>query len=208
MYTLYARKGAGSFVVEAVLAETGQRCRRIELDYGPDGKFPRNFLKLNPMAQVPTLVLPDKTVMTESAAMCIYLADRYPRAGLAPAPRSAQRAVYLRWLTFMATSLYSSELLMYYSERYTADPKGAAGVKSAATAALARQWNILGAALGKGPYLLGRKISAADLYLAMLATWSPDLPAFYRRHPNIRALVGRVKARPKIAPLWAANAMP
>lgn len=207
MYTLYARKGSGSFVVEAVLAEAGQRYKRVEMEYGADGKFPPSFLKLNPMAQVPTLVLPDKTVMTESAAIAIYLADRFPKAALSPAARSSQRATYLRWLTYMAATLYSSGLLMYYADRYTTDANGAAGVKTAATGAMARQWEILAAALSKGPWLLGRKFSAADVYAAMLATWNPDLPAFYKKHPNVKALVGRVKSRPKIAPIWTANGM-
>lgn len=207
MYTLYTRKGAGSFVVEAVLAKAGQRYRIIEVERGADGKFPGSFMKLNPMGQVPTLVMPGKTVMTESAAIVIYLADRYSKAALAPAPRSPQRAAYLRWITFMAATIYASYLRLYYSDRFTTDANGAAGVKAAAVTMLEREWDILARALGRGPWLLGRKFSAADIYAAMLATWNPDLAAFHRRHPNVKALCERVKARPKIAPIWAANGM-
>ena len=207
MYTLYARPGSGSFAVEAALAEAGQRCKLIHVERDAKGHFPASFVKINPMEQVPTLLLPDRTVMTESAAIMMYLADRHPKSGLAPALRSAQRATWLRWLTFMSATIYSSALRLYYSERYTADPGGAISVKAAAVKSLDREWSVLAKALGKGPWLLGRKFSAADIYTAMLATWNPDQPDFFKRHPNVRALCDRVKARPKIAPIWAANGM-
>mgnify|MGYP001606907849 CR=1 FL=1 len=210
MYTLYGRKGSGSFAVEAVLAEAGQRYKFIEATPGEDGKPHPGLLRLNPLGQVPTLVLPDKTVMTESAAMVIYICDRHAKAELAPARKSKQRAAYLRWLTFMAATIYSSNLRLYYPERYSTDPNAAAGIKDAAVAALAREWGILAKALGKGkgPWLLGKKFSSADIYAAMLATWNPDLPAFYAKHPNVKALSDGVRARKKIAPIWTANAMP
>jgi glutathione S-transferase len=208
MYTLYGRKGSGSFVVEAMLAETGQPCKFIDASPTADGKPHAGLLKLNPLGQVPTLVLPDKTVMTESAAMVIYLGDRHAKAGLAPARKSKQRAAYLRWLTFMSANIYPSDLRLYYAERYSIDPNAAAGIKAAAVSALEREWAILAKALGKGPWLLGRKFSAADIYAAMLSTWNPDLPAFYAKHPNVKALCDRVKARKKIGPIWEANGMP
>jgi glutathione S-transferase len=208
MYTLYARKGAGSFVVEAVLAEAGQRCRIIDASPGANGKPHAGLLKLNPLGQVPTLVLPDGTVMTESAAMVIHLADRFPKAGLAPAPRSTQRPLYLRWMLFMAAAIYPAFQRQYYPNRYSTLEGGAAGVKGAAVAELDRYWGLLSRALGKGPWLLGRRFSAADVYAAMLATWNEELPAFHSRYPNIRALVERVRARSRIAPAWAANEMP
>mgnify|MGYP001617413196 FL=1 len=115
MYTLYGRKSSGSFVVEAMLAETGRRYKVIDATPGADGKTHAGLLRLNPLGQVPTLVLPEKTVMTESAAMVIYLADRHPKAGLAPARKSKQRAAYLRWMAFMAANIYPSDLRLYYS---------------------------------------------------------------------------------------------
>ena len=208
MYTLYGRKGSGSFVVEAMLAETDQRCKIVDAAPGADGKPHAALLKLNPLGQVPTMVLPDKTVMTESAAIVIYLGDRHAKAGLAPARKSKRRAAYLRWLTFMSANIYPSDLRLYYADRYSIDPNATDGIKAAAVAALDREWAILVKALGKGPWLLGKKFSAADIYAAMLSTWNPDLPAFYAKHPNVKSLCDAVRARPKITPIWTANAMP
>jgi glutathione S-transferase len=208
MYTLYARKGAGSFVVEALLAELGLPVRIIDAVPRPDGRPHAGLARLNPLAQVPTLVLADGTVMTESAAMVIHLADRHPKAGLAPPARSKQRPVYLRWLLFLAAEVYPAFLRFYYPERYGADPAAAAGIRAAAAAALERDWDIVARALGRGPWVLGRRFCAADLYAAMLVTWMEDQAAFARRQPRLAALAAAVRARPRIAPVWAANGMP
>jgi glutathione S-transferase/GST-like protein len=205
MFKLYARRGAGSLAVEALLAECDAAYRVEDLERGPDGKFPAFFYRLNPLGQVPTLILPDDSVMTESAAIVIYLADLHPGAGLAPAVAAPLRPRYLRWLAYLATTVYMSDLRMIYPQRYTDDPAGAAAVKRMAEAGMAREWDIFAAALGEGPYVLGETFSAADIYAAMLATWNADVAAFFARHPNIKGLYDRVVARPRIAGVWARN---
>lgn len=208
MYTLYARKGAGSFVIEALLAELGQKVRVIEANPGADGTPHAGLLKRNPLGQVPTLVLPDGSVMTESVAMVIQLADRHGKGALAPGVGSKQRAGYLRWLVFMAANLYPAYLRFYYAPRYSTNPAAAAGIKAAATADIQRSWDILARGIGRGPWCLGRKFSALDLYVAMMAAWMEDQAAFAKRHPRIKAITDAVRARKKVAPVWAANGMP
>jgi glutathione S-transferase len=205
MFKLYARPGAGSMAIEAALAECGVPHQVVDLERGPDGRHPAFFYRINPMGQVPTLILPDDSVMTESAAMLIYLADLYPGTGLAPPVSSPARARYLRWLVYLATTVYMSDLRMYYPQRYTDDPAGAAAVKRVALSGMAREFEIFAEALGEGPYVLGETFSAVDIFAAMLATWNADVPAFFARHPNIKALHDLVAARPRIAKVWARN---
>ncbi len=188
MFKLYARRGAGSMAIEAALAECGVPHRVEDLERGPDGRHPASFYRINPLGQVPTLILPDDSVMTESAAILIYLADLHPGTGLAPPAASPLRPRYLRWLVYLATTVYMSDLRMYYPQRYTDDPAGAAAVKRAALSDMAREFEIFAAALGEGPYVLGETFSAVDIYAAMLATWNADVPAFFASHPNIKAL--------------------
>ena len=205
MYKLHARPGSGSVVVEAVLAEAGADYEVEQVIRLPDRKPPESLLKLNPLGQVPVLILPNGERMTESAAIALYLADLYPAAKLAPKPDSPLRPAYLKWLLYMATTIYLSDIRMLYCERYTADPKGADGVKAAAIAQMAREWDILAAALGNRDYIVGETLSVADIYAAMLATWNPDVPAFFAKHPNVRALYDRVCARPKLAAIFKRN---
>ncbi|MGQ0485157.1 MAG: glutathione S-transferase family protein [Hyphomicrobiales bacterium] len=205
MFKLYARRGAGSMAVEAVLAECAVPYQVEDLERGPDGKFPASFYRINPLGQVPTLILPDDSVMTESAAMLIYLADLHPDTGLAPPVSSPLRARYLRWLVCLATTVYMSDLRYYHPQLYTSDPAGAEAVKGAALGDMAREFDIFAEALGEGPYVLGETFSAVDIYAAMLASWNADVPAFFARHPNIKALHDRVTSRPRIAKVWERN---
>ncbi|MBL8893020.1 MAG: glutathione S-transferase family protein [Rhizobiales bacterium] len=207
MYKLYARAGSGSFIVEAILAEAGVPCEIHDVERLPDRKSPDYLFKLNPMGQIPTLVLPNGEVMTESAAITIYLCDLYPKTGLAPAPDSPQRAAYLRWLLFMATTIYMSDLRAIYCERYTDDPKGAEAVKSSALTQRNRQWDILETELGNKPYLLGDRLTVLDIYAVMLAAWNKDSREFLAKRPKLRGLYERVRSRPNLAPVFKRNNM-
>jgi glutathione S-transferase/GST-like protein len=207
MFRLYAKKGSGSAAVEAVLALCGANYQVEDLQRDADGAFPAALRRINPRAEVPTLVLPDDSIMTESAAILIHLADIYPQAGLAPSAMSPLRPRYLRWMVFLATTIYMSDLRLFYPERYTADAAGAAGIKAKAQAGMEREFAILSDALGDGPFILGAAMSAVDVYAAMLTNWAPDVAALFARHPNIKTLYDRVVAVPVIARVWARNGM-
>ena len=97
MFKLYARKGAGSAAVEAVLALCGADYVIDDLQRDASGAFPAILTSVNPRAEVPTLLLPGGAIMTESAAILIHLADIFPEANLAPAISSPLRPRYLRW---------------------------------------------------------------------------------------------------------------
>jgi glutathione S-transferase len=205
MYTLFARSGSGSMIVEALLEEAGADYRIEKVERGTAG--PEGFSRISPLGQVPALLLPDGTAMTESAAIAIHLADLHPELRLAPLQGSAKRPRYLRWMIFLGTNIYMTELRFYYAARYSTDPAHEEAVKSAALSRMAMEWEIFAAALGDGPYILGAEISAVDIYAAMLATWNLDLPAFFRKHPNVRSIYDRVTARPAVAKVWQRNEM-
>lgn len=202
MYRLYGRRQTGSMVIEAMLEEIGAPYERVEIERDAEKRPPQSYFSINPVGQVPALILPDGMVMTESAAIAIYLADRHPQAKLSPPLDSPLRPVFLRWMIYLATTVYMSDLRIYYCGRYTADPSGAAAVKRAAVEAMAKDWEIFARALGDGPYVLRDVFSAVDIYAAMLATWNLDVPAFFRAHPNVKALYDRVLARPAVARVW------
>jgi glutathione S-transferase/GST-like protein len=207
MYKLYAGAGTGSAAIEAVLEEAGAAYELETIVRDAEGRPPASFMDINPLGQVPVLRLDDGSIMTESAAMIIHLADQFPHARLAPPVSSPQRPHYLRWIVFLATNIYTSDLRMYYSDRYTADATGGAGVRQAAKTAMAREWSVFAAALDTKPYVLGEVYSAADIYAALLATWNEDVPQFFKLHPNVKALCDRVAARPAIAKVWERNGM-
>jgi glutathione S-transferase len=205
MYTLYGRAGTGSQAVEALLAQCGADYRLIDVPRQSKGGVAQDYLAINPRGEVPSLILPDDEIMTESAGIMIYLADRHPDAKLAPGIKDSKRARYLRWMTYLATTVYMSDLRMYYPERYSDDPGAAPSIKTRALSDMKRDFGIFADGLGNGPFILGERMSAADIYAATLVTWADDVDALFSRHPAIRQLYDGVVAHPAIAAVWKRN---
>lgn len=208
MFKLYARPNAGSAAVEALLAECGAEFEIIDILRGPDGTVPRSYLQINPRGEVPTLRLADNSIMTESAAIMIYLADLHPAADLAPSVTSPLRPRYLRWMLYFATAVYMADLRMYFPGRHSTDKSHADAIKAKAVDDMERDYDIFAEALGEGPFILGPSMSAVDIYAAMLISWAPDVTQLFTRHGNIKRLYDLVAARPQIAKVWARNEMP
>jgi glutathione S-transferase len=207
-FTLYGRPGSGSGACEAILALTGLPHELIDLERWTPGGAPADFLAINPLGQIPALILPDGSVMTESAAICLFLADIAPNAGLAPLSSHPLRARYLRWMVYLAANNYMTALRFYYPDRHTTAPDGAHGVKAAAIQRADVEWTVLAGAIGKGPYFLGGEMSAADIYAAMLMSWDLDVPALFSAHPQLKTLYAAVARHPQIAPVWRRHGMP
>ena len=201
MHVLHTDPNSGGFSVQAVLEAAGAPYRLVKV---PSNGKPRSaeFLKLNPMGQVPVLELPDGTVMTESAAIILHLADTLAPGRLAPDPASPARPAFLRWLVFMAVNLYTADLRLYYPGRYTADEAGAPGVKQAALAHMDAQLAILDQAIGGNRFLLSDAFSAADPYLLMLVHWHPEPQSVFARHANLARVCDAVR---KVPAVQAAN---
>ncbi len=199
MYRLYNFPGAGGFAVQALLEELGLPYELIHLDYDASEHKKAPYTDLNPLGQVPTLVLPDGGVMTESAAILLYLSDLERDAKLAPAPADPLRRDYLRWMMMLATSLYSASLRSYHPEDFTSadDPKP---VSEVADRQLEELWQIIEDELAeRGPWMLGEVYSTADIYAMMIAHWVPDMAANFAKRPNLKRLCDGVRARPAIA---------
>lgn len=207
-YILYASEGTGSVVCEAVLALSGLPHRRVDVTIlAPTGPDPE-LIQVNPLGQVPVLKLPHGEIMTESAAITLYLADLVPEKDLAPVPSDPLRARYLRWMAFLASAVYPSSLRKFYPERYTADPAGAEAVKDAAISRLTREFAVLAAGLGTSPYLLGTKMSAVDIYAAMLIGWEENQEGMRDVFPGLIQLAQRISSHPVLRPIWQRNALP
>jgi GST-like protein len=104
----------------------------------------------------------------------------------------------------MAVNIYEGSLREAYCHRYTDDPNGAAQVASSANAYQKRHFAIIEAEIGSGPFLFGREITMADIYLWMLANWV-DRNWLSAHCPKVTALATAIQARPRIAPIHATH---
>jgi len=205
MYKLYTRPGSGGFVVEAALALANAPFEQVDVPK-TDRPDPA-FLEISPLNQVPVLILPDGRSMTESAAICILLAERHPEARLAPAVDAPARADFLRWMAFMSSVLYPAVLRFYYAHRYTADADGTTAVKQAAIAEMYRGFAVLDAALKGRDWLVGDQMSLADIYLVMLVAWHPDIDTVPAAWPDIERLWARLRGHPLLKTLNTSHEM-
>ena len=110
MYKLFWAKSMGSMAPEVLFEEIGAKYEKVLVDVQNQQNQSPEFLALSPLGQIPTLVLPNGTVMTESAAMLVHITDRHPEAKLAPPAGSPESARFLRWLVFMAAAVYTADL--------------------------------------------------------------------------------------------------
>ncbi len=206
MYTLYSFPGAGGVAIEAALADAGIPYRSKTVALEEKDCDTTEFLGLNPRGQVPVLVLPDGSILTESAAILLYLAEAHPDAGLAPPPGSLEKAQVLRWLCFFAVNVYEGELRRHYAHRFTTTDDGADAVAAAAGEHVARQYGLFEAELSDtGPYFLGERICILDYYVWMLSYWVGDRTWLVRDCPKVEALTRAVRERPAVAALHAAQ---
>ena len=205
MYKLYWAKSMGSMVAEVLFTEIGVEYEKVPIDMEKEENRSPEFLAINPLGQIPTLVLPDGTVMTESAAMVLQITDRHPEAKLAPPAGSPEGARFQRWLLFMATTIYPAEQRLFYADRITTDASAVAGIEACARTDMDSYFAILNDALDPGPYLLGESFSAVDVYLWMFVKWHPDTAKLFADNPRIARLVELVEARPSVAKVWAEN---
>jgi glutathione S-transferase len=194
VYKLYGRKNAGSLAPQIALEEAGARYELLWVNKNPQEL--EAFRRVNPLGKIPVLVLPDGTVISESAAILIHLTDLYPTAGLAPPRATTAHARFLQWMTYLSSTLYETALRYYYGERYS--NAGAAATEQVKTQALADYGRHLEfAQTALSPYVLGEQFSAADPYLYMLASWYPgDMAALHKRLPKLAQHVELVRRRP------------
>jgi glutathione S-transferase len=179
-------------MVHWMLEEAGAPYRIVPIDFEKGEHKAPAFLALNPMGKLPTIVHRG-TVVTETAAIITYLADAFPQAGLAPAVDDPSRGTYYRWL-FFGAGCFEPALLDKMMKRPPPERKSAVG------------WGCyedvvetLKTALDDGPYLLGDRFSAADIYVGAEIRWAMMFGA-----PGLKGeklfddYVARLNARPAL----------
>jgi GST-like protein len=159
--------------------------------------------KVNPLGQVPALVLSAGEVMTESAAILIWLADRYPDARLGPPPADQRRPAFLRWMAYVSSAIYGLAWVRGDPMRLVSDERQTEVVLNRIADRRANCWRLMDAQIEPGRFLLGDELSVLDLYVATVSRWSPRRRRFYREAPKMAAIVRRVDADPRLAELWA-----
>ena len=185
---LYTHPMSRGRIARWMLEEVGQPYRTEVLEYGTTMKAPA-YLAINPMGKVPA-VRHGEAVVTEAAAICAYLADAFPEAGLAPAPGSPERAAYYRWLFFAAGPVEAAVANKALGVVVPPERKPMVGYGS-----LDEVLDALEGALSRGDHVLGQRFSAADVYVGSTLGFGL-MTNMVDPRPVFRDYVARVTARP------------
>jgi GST-like protein len=205
MYTLYGRPGWGSVLVEAQLVLYGLpfTMETVE-DLFASPAARERLERVNPVAQVPTLLLPDGGVMTESAAITLYLAEIAGSDALVPPPGDRLRPRFLRWLIFLIANLYPTFTYADDPARFVTGETAQAAFRDSVDAYAGRLWSMVEQEC-QDPWFLGGRPSALDIYVAVMTRWRPRRPWFAAQCPRLHAVALRTDARPDLAAVWQCN---
>lgn len=212
MWTLYGSNGSGSAAIEMALLRCGQAYRVRRASTWEADSAQAELLAVNPLGQIPTLITPDGSVLTESAAILIHLGLAFPGSGLLPGDSTA-RAQTLRALVYLAANCYAAIGVIDYPERWcdNADAGVHGHIRAGARQRLHRCWELFadqfgpppGAAGDPQPYLAGAQPGAVDILAAVVSRWSGGREHLRLQRPALLEVLQRVQQHPDLAPVFA-----
>ena len=204
---LFGEPGWGSVIVEAQLDWYG-----LDFDFERVGdlfksaKGRERLAAFNPLAQIPTLVLADGTVLTESAAITLYLAEVTGRDSLVPGTAAAERSAFLRWLVFLVANVYPTYTYADDPSRFVEGEEPQRSFKARVSAYRETLYSQLEGVAGS-PWFLGTRFSALDIYVCAMSRWRPGRAWFAAHAPKLAAVATRTQQVPELAACWQRNAL-
>jgi GST-like protein len=203
-YLLYGMQGSGSAAIEAALDLCGAQWTLVKAaSWEPDANF-EALRAVNPLGLVPTLVLPDGSVMTESAAILMHLDEAFPASGLLPR-KASERAQAQRGLVYIAAHCYAAIGIIDYPERWCegCDEATAKRIRAGTRAKLHRNWEVFADTFAAAPYLGGAALGALDLLAAVVSRWSGTRAHVKTARPAFHETLQRIEQHPIVAPVFA-----
>ncbi len=202
MIQLHYFPGNASLIPHLLLEELGVPFELVLVDRARQAHKSPAYLRLNPNGLIPVLVEATpagELVLYEAAAICLHLLDTHAECGLAPAPGTAARAHFYKWLAWLTNTLQAALIIYFYPERWADEPSAIAQVKAHAEAKIGAMLDQLDAELAAGgPWLLGADFSAIDLYALVLCRWTRGFTRPARSLPQLGPYLQRLLARPAV----------
>lgn len=198
-HALYGYPGSGSAAIEAALLIAGLPHRVVNAASWDDKSALDELRRVNPLLQIPALVWPDGTLMSESAAILIELGLRHPSSGLLPVDPAA-RAQAIRGLVYIAANCYSAIGVIDYPERYCEPCDEASGerIRRGTRARLHALWERFADQF----VLAAERPGALELLAAVVSKWSGTRPHLQAARPDFFATLEHIERHPVVAPVF------
>jgi GST-like protein len=204
MYTLYGTNGSGSAAVEMGLHAAHLPYRVVRASSWEADSAQEALRLVNPLMQIPTLVLPSGGVLTESAAILMHLGlEAAPPGRLLPKDPLA-RAQALRGLVYIPANCYSGITIIDYPARFTTATDEAAhdAIKEGTRKTLHRHWEIFADTFRGTPFLNGEAPGALDFLAVVVSKWAGTRQHLAEHRPAFAALLARIEAHSSVAPVF------
>ncbi|WP_417459775.1 glutathione S-transferase family protein [Kordiimonas sp.] len=206
--TLFGAKGGGSAIIEALLAILDLPYARRYLDWDSLHDPSGPLSKVNPACEIPTLLLQDGSVMTESAAITLWLGAERPESGLVPLVGTPEHPEFLRRLIWLVASVYPTFSYGDHPERWLKNEAAAQALRTATDKRREVMWQQFEAAITPAPWLLGDAMTALDIYMAVMTHWRPRRDWFEENCPKLFGIAKRVDTIPELKEVWERNFAP
>ena len=205
IHQLFTIAGSGGMIVESAFAIADVPVKVIDIGWDELGWESKKLIQYNPLGQVPTLILPDGQVMTESAAIMLHLADLKPDCGLVPGPDKTERPAFLRWLIFIVSAIYPTFTYGDVPKRWVNGDESAAS-KLVKSTDEHREFLYRHIEQHAGdPWFLGDVFSCIDIYFLVMCYWRPKNEWFERECPKLSAIGQRVATLPAVKQVTLRN---
>ncbi|MBC7603592.1 MAG: glutathione S-transferase family protein [Ramlibacter sp.] len=204
MYTLYGSKGSGSAAVEVALEMCALPHRIVRAPTWEDDSARDELRSVNPMQQIPTLLLPDGTVMSESVAILMHLGIDVAAPGKLLPTDPSNRAQAIRGLVFIAANCYSAISVMDYPQRWTTedDKESLEAIQLGTRRLLHHHWEIFADTFAKESFMNGDAPGALDILAAVVSKWGGSRAHLQEHRPAFFALLQRIGQHETVAPVF------
>lgn len=194
---LYFHPMTRAMTPRLLIAELDLDCEIVDVDFESGEHKTPAHLERHPLGLLPALELDDGSTMWEAAAICLYLAEQKPEAGLHVPPNDPDRGRYLTWCVYGVGSVEPAAMAIYHLRQ---------GGDEASVAAAQRHADAVFAAfadrMGDGPWLLGDRFTTADVIAGMGIGWCA-MQGFVKPTGKLGDYLARFNARPAIARVFA-----
>jgi len=155
------------------------------------------YLALNPMGRIPTLV-DGELVLFESAAICLHLCDKNQQTKLIPPIGNSERALFYQWLIYLTNTLQAELMIYCYPHKYTTDTPSTVAIVEAQEVRITEMFALLDRELADKEYLVGNTVTVCDYFLFMLAIWADELKKPPLSFSNLSRYLRKLAQRPAV----------
>jgi len=196
-YILFCAPDTYAMAAHAILEEVEADYKVKWVEIFVDDPDP-NFIKASPHGRTPALLGPDGSIF-ETAAISLYIAERYPRAGLVVPQDDTRRGKFLQWLYYLSSTLQPDVIIQYHPEFYHDDSVARKELLTASMNRLRKVYEILEKALDRHTFFFGEQPTVPDFILGMQTVWDKIFPnGDITVYPNIEKHRSAINSMPSV----------